>query len=70
MSAIYRRDRTADLGVTKRSRALAYGVDQLKRAANALQAARCGDDKSLRNAVLTDACRRLHSMQREIKALE
>jgi hypothetical protein len=71
MSVIYRRDRTDhDHDAIRRRRALDYAVAELARAANALQAARSGDDKSIRDAVLTDAHRRLCSMQAELRCLE
>lgn len=61
--------RHLDHAAVRRRRALDYGIDQLKRAANALQAAR-GSSDSMRDAVIEDAHRRLESMQRELRALE
>lgn len=67
---VYQRDRTAiDHEAVRRSLALTLAIDALRRAANALQAARGGND-GLRDAVLTDAHRRLENMQRELRALE
>lgn len=66
----FQRDRTAiDHEAVRRSLALTLAIDALLRATNALQAARGGND-GLRDAVLTDAHRRLESMQRELRALE
>jgi predicted metal-dependent hydrolase len=70
MTAIYRRDLIdVDHETVKRRRALDHAVGELQRAANALQAARAGND-SLRDALLGDAHRRLCSTQRELEALE
>ena len=70
ITTVYRRDHTEiDHEAVRRRRALTYAVDELRRAANALQAALGGND-SLRDAVIEDARRRLESMQRELKALE
>ena len=71
MSVSYRRDLTAaDHDAIRRRQALTLGIDHLQRAANALQAARVGNNDGLRDAVLSDARRRLCSMQRELQALE
>jgi hypothetical protein len=61
--------RDADLEARKRSRALDYGIDCLRRATWAMQAASSNDADSLRDAVLGDARRRLESMLRELTAL-
>jgi hypothetical protein len=71
MNPIYRRDHTdIDYEAIRRRQALTSGIDQLSRAASALHAARSGDEKSMRDAVLSDAQRRLCSMQAELRALE
>lgn len=70
MNAPFCRDHTAiDHEAVRRSLALTRALDELRRASNALQAARGGND-GLRDAVLSDAHRRLESMQRELRALE
>jgi hypothetical protein len=71
MSSPFRRDHTnIDHDAVRRRRALDYALAELARAANALQAARSGEDNSMRDAVLTDAHRRLCSMQAEVRCLE
>jgi len=69
MNPIYRRDQNVDQeAAVRRRQALNYSIDQLSRAANGLSAARSGNDGQ-RDALIEDACRRIDSMQSELKAL-
>jgi hypothetical protein len=68
MSTIFRRDHTdVEREAIRRRRALDNAISELRGAANALQAARAGDN-SLRDAVLDDARRRLESTQILLRA--
>jgi hypothetical protein len=66
----YRRDHTdIDHAAIKRRQALTYSIDQLGRAANALQAARAGNN-GLRDAVLASVADRLRSLLAQLQSLE
>ena len=60
----------ADLHAIKRTQALGYAIDQLRRAASAVCAARWGEPNPARAAQLEDAHRQLESLLWELKALE
>jgi len=58
-----------DLDAIKRSQALTYGIDQLRRARSAIAAASHDEPRELRRAVLQSSADRLASMLRELTAL-
>lgn len=67
-NAPFRRDRQPiDHAAVRRRQALSYGIDQLRRAATAVLAARCGDTYSMRDTLLGDVHRRIESMTRELR---
>jgi hypothetical protein len=68
MSTIFRRDTDVEREAIRRRRALNDAISELRGAANALQAARTGDN-SLQDAVLDDTRRRLESTQILLRAL-
>ena len=71
MNQLFRRDHTnIDHDAVRRRRALSYGIDELKRANNAIATAAQDEPRAMRQSVLQDAQRRLASTLRELQALE
>jgi hypothetical protein len=61
---------SADEAAIKRSQALTFAIDQLRRGASALTAAANGEPNAMRQAVLASIHQRLQSMLAELRALE
>ena len=67
---IFRRDQIgADVDLIRQRQALDYSIGELQRACSGIQAAKCGDASSMRDAVLASVHSRIESMLRELRSL-